>query len=303
MSLIAVGTLAYDSIRTCAGERERLLGGSVVHFANAASLMCKPDLVGVVGEDFAPAEWDFVRSKSNSVKGVEILTGEKTFFWKGYYTENFDVAVTEETQLNALAKFSPAIPAEYLSGSHTLFLANMHPANQSQAARQCPNAGLKVLDTMNYWIENYHQELTQAFQDVDGIIVNEGEAELLTGESNLVKAAEKLFLPHFRILILKKGSHGVMVFTREGMVTLPAYPLSEIVDPTGAGDSFAGAFFSYLAVREQALPGRDSIREAAAYATVVASFAVQGFGVEGVARITKQDVDARLQDFRQMVSF
>ncbi len=303
MSLIAVGSLAYDSIRTIAGERPRLLGGSVVHFANAASFMQPPDLVGVVGEDFLPEDWGFLKQKSNSVQGVTVLKGEKTFSWKGYYTEDFDVAVTEETQLNALGKFQPEIPEEYKKEPYVLFLANMHPANQSLAASQCPGASLKVLDTMNYWIESAGKELSQAFSDVDGIIVNEGEAELLTGQKNLVKASEILFQPHFKILILKKGSHGVLVFTRDGMVTLPAYPLSEIVDPTGAGDSFAGAFFSYIASQHKGQLDSKGVKQAAAYATVVASFAVQGFGVEGINKVNSAAIQKRLAEFRNMASF
>ncbi len=303
MSLISVGSLAYDGIRTVAGEKPRILGGSLTHFSNAASLKSKPSLVGVVGEDFAPAEWDFLKSKSHSIEGVEVLSGEKTFFWKGYYTEDFDIAITEETQLNALAKFDPKVPESYKKTPYILFLANMVPELQSKAALQCPGSVLKVLDTMNFWIENNAPGLAQAFKDVDGIIVNEGEAELLTGQKNLIKAAEMLFQPHFKILILKKGSHGVMVFTRDYMISLPAYPVKEIVDPTGAGDSFAGAFFSYLDAESQGGLDQDTVKQAAAYATVVASFAVEDFGVNGINNVSPAQVQARLDDFRKIVSF
>ncbi|OHD53669.1 MAG: hypothetical protein A2Y33_07040 [Spirochaetes bacterium GWF1_51_8] len=304
MSIVAVGSLAYDSIKTPFGERDRILGGSLTHFSNAAAFLSKPKLVGVVGEDFGPGEWDFLKRKSSAVDAVKVLNGEKSFFWKGYYTKDFDTAVTEVTELNAFAKFTPAVPDNYRAGDYILFLANIDPSMQLEVAKQCRNSKLIVLDTMNYWIKNTPASLDEAMKHVDGVIINEGEAELLSGgEKNMIRAAEKLFLPNFKILILKKGSHGVMIFGRDFLVTLPAFPVREVVDPTGAGDSFAGAFVSYIDSNGLYDFDRDGIKRAAAYATVVASFSVQGFGVEGIDNISPRDVDQRMKEFQSVASF
>lgn len=303
MSVIVVGSIAYDSVRTNAGQRKRMLGGSVTHFANAASLLSKAQLVGVVGKDFKKEDMAFLERKSIATDGIEVLKDEKTFFWKGHYSENFDEAITEETQLNALAKFSPVIPQSYKRGDYILFLANMQPDIQKACALQCSDSRLIVIDTMNYWIENRLDTLKDAMESVDGLILNEGEAELLSGEKDLKKAAQALFRPHFKILIIKKGSHGVMIFTPQYIVTLPAFPVSKITDPTGAGDSFGGAFFSYIDAHRLYDLNRDGVKKAAAYATIVASFAVEGFGVEGIEGKSHDDVYARLEEFREMMCF
>ena len=303
MGIIAVGSLAFDSLKTAAGERERVIGGSLTHFANAARFLSKPKLVGIVGNDFSVKEWDFIRSCSTSVDGVETLKDEKSFFWKGYYTEDFDTAHTVTTELNAFAKFNPKVPETYKKGGNYLFLANIGPAIQLKVAQDCPGSILKVLDTMNYWITSFRDQLEAAFSAVDGIVINEGEAFLLTGEKNILKAVEKLWKPNYRFVIVKKGSNGVMVFGGNFIVTLPAYPLKEIIDPTGAGDSFAGAFMSWLDKNNIQDLNPVSMRKAAAYATVVASFAVEGFGVEGISSRSEKDVQKRLKDFESMASF
>lgn len=303
MAIIAVGSLAFDSIKTIEGERERVLGGSLTHFSNASSFLSKPKLVGVVGNDFTAAHWDFIRSKSSDTEGVVTLEEEKSFFWQGYYTEDFDNAVTVKTELNAFAKFAPKVPESYKTKDAILFLANIDPVIQRQVALQCPGFRLKILDTMNYWITSARENLEAAFQAVDGIIINEGEAVLLTGEKNLLKAVSKLFKPHYKMIILKKGSNGVMVFGKDFMVTLPAFPLSRIVDPTGAGDSFAGAFVSYIDAHNIKDLSQEEVKKAAAYATVVASFAVEGFGLDGIHKVSKKEVDQRLSDYKKMVVF
>ena len=304
MAIVAVGSLAFDSIRTPFGERDRIIGGSLTHFSNAAAFLSKPKLVGVVGEDFGAGEWDFLKKKSSAVDGVKVLSGEKSFFWKGHYTQDFDNAVTEITELNAFAKFSPVVPENYRAGDYVLFLANIDPTMQLEVARQCKTSKLTILDTMNYWIKSTPKSLQDAMKGVDGVIINEGEAELLSGgEKNMIRAAEKLFLPNFKILILKKGSHGVMIFGRDFLVTLPAFPIREVVDPTGAGDSFAGAFVSYIDSNGLYDLDRDGIKRAAAYATVVDSFSVQGFGVEGIDKISPKDIDQRMKEFQSVASF
>jgi sugar/nucleoside kinase (ribokinase family) len=304
MAIVAVGSLAYDSIRTPSGSKERILGGSLTHFSNAAAFLSKPRLVGVVGEDFGEPEWEFIRRKSSAIDGVSILPGEKSFFWKGYYTKDFDSAITEVTELNAFAKFKPVVPEVYQKGDYVLFLANIDPSIQLDVALQCKTSKLKVLDTMNYWIKSTPDALKEAMKNVDGVIINEGEAEMLSGgEKNMIKAAEALFLPNFKILILKRGSHGVMIFGRDFLVTLPAYPVKDVIDPTGAGDSFAGAFVSYIDSNNLYDFDRDGIKRAAAYATVVASYSVQGFGVDGIDVISPMDIDHRLKEFQAIASF
>ncbi len=303
MAIIAVGSLAFDSIRTPEGERARVLGGSLTHFANAASFLSRPKLVGVVGNDFTQKEWDFLKSRSSSTEGVDVLREEKSFFWEGYYTEDYDTAHTVKTELNAFAKFSPKIPGSYHRKGDILFLANIDPVIQREVALQAENCRLKVLDTMNYWITNARGALDAAIDAVDGLIINEGEAALLTGEKNILKAVEKLFRPNLKLVILKKGSNGVMVFGRDFLVSLPAFPLKKVVDPTGAGDSFAGAFISWLDAKKVKIFNRDNMKRCAAYATVVASCAVEDFGVDGIRRVTKRDLDDRLKEYRRIAAF
>ena len=303
MSIIAVGSLAFDSIKTSEGERERVLGGSLTHFSNAASFLSKPKLVGVVGNDFAEKDWEFIRSKSSSTEGVEVLKDEKSFFWQGVYSDDFNTAHTLKTELNAFAKFSPKIPESYRRKGDILFLANIDPVIQREVALQAKHCRLKVLDTMNYWITSHRENLEKAFDAVDGIVINEGEAELLTGEKNPVKAVEKLMRPNFKLVILKKGSNGVMVFGRDFMVTLPAFPLKKVVDPTGAGDSFAGAFMSYIDAKKISKFDRENMKRCAAYATIVASFSVQDFGLDGIHKVTKKDIAERMSEYRKIASF
>jgi sugar/nucleoside kinase (ribokinase family) len=305
MAIIAVGSIAYDGIKTVRGERERVLGGSLTHFSNAASFLSRPRLVGVIGNDFLPGDRDFLSSKSSSMEGVELLEGEKCFFWKGYYSDDFNTAHTLITELNAFAKFQPKVPDSYRKGGDILFLANIDPEIQKRVADQCPQAKLKVLDTMNYWIEQHREKLDAAVRSVDGIVINEGEAALLTGEKQVLDAADSLFrlYGNLSLVIVKKGSNGVMVFGRGWQVTLPAFPVREVTDPTGAGDSFAGAFMSWLDRNRMIRLDQAAARKAVAYATVVASFAVEGFGVEGISRRTNAEVRIRYQAYRRMASF
>ncbi len=303
MPIIAVGSLAYDTVTTTEGTRERIIGGSLTHFSNAASFLSKPRLVGVVGEDFTGDSWKFLERKASSLEGVEVLKGEKSFFWKGQYTSDVDTAITQATELNAFAKFKPVVPAGYLTDGSILFLANIDPVIQKDVAKQCSTCRMKVLDTMNYWISNTPDALRDTFNYVDGIVINESEARSLSGESNLILAGEKLMLPHFKMLILKKGSHGVIVFGKGYIVSLPAYPIRRVVDPTGAGDSFAGAFVSYLDAKGVDPADREAVKKAAVYATVVASFAVEGFGVEGIDSVDPAKIEKRMKEFSVIAGF
>jgi sugar/nucleoside kinase (ribokinase family) len=303
MSIIAVGSLAFDSIKTPVGKKDRVLGGSLTHFSNAAYFLSRPKLIGVVGNDFTEKEWEFIRSKSEALDGVEVLLEEKSFFWEGYYSEDFDTAHTVKTELNAFAKFAPRLPENYKAKGDILFLANIDPVIQKQVALQCGHCHLKVLDTMNFWIQNAPDALAEAFDAVDAIVINEGEAFLLTGEKSILKAVEKLLKPHFQFIILKRGSNGVMVFGKDFIVSLPAYPVRKVIDPTGAGDSFAGAFMSYLDAKKVKKINREVVKKAAAYGTVVASFAIEDFGVDGINKAAKADIESRFREFEKIASF
>ncbi len=303
MSIVAVGSLAFDSIKTSEGEREKILGGSLTHFTNAACFLSKPHLVGVVGNDFKESHWNFIQSKSKSIEGIEVLQDEKCFFWEGVYSDDFDNRDTIKTELNAFAKFDPRVPDSYKKGRYILFLANIDPSTQKKVVLQSKNSSFKILDTMNLWIEKRRDNLEEVLRMVDGIIINESEAFLLTGEKSLLKAAQKLFRPNFKLIIVKKGSNGVMIFGRDFIVTLPAYPVRNVIDPTGAGDSFAGAFISYIDHYGIRKFNQKNIKKAAAYAAVVASFAVEDFGVDGINKITKKDIERRLKEFEKMAAF
>ncbi len=303
MAIIAVGSLAFDSITTFEGTKDRILGGSLTHFANAANFLSKPLLIGVVGNDFESSHWDFIKSKSGSTEGIKILKDEKCFFWEGVYSDDFERRDTLKTELNAFAKFDPAVPDSYKKRPFILFLANIDPVIQKKVALEAGESRLSILDTMNFWIENSRKDLDSVLDTVDGIVINEDEALLMTGEKNIVKAARSMFRPGFKLIIVKKGANGVMVFGPDFIITLPAYPIPEIKDPTGAGDSFAGAFMSYIdhfGIRDMT---REKIKSAAAYATVIASFAVEDFGVQGLSGITQKDIKVRMKDFMKMAAF
>ena len=303
MAIVAVGSLAFDSINTSKGKRERVLGGSLTHFANAAAFLSKPDMVGVVGGDFGDSDWDFIKSKANSIEGIEILKDEKCFYWEGVYSDDFEKRDTLKTDLNAFAKFDPMVPLSYRAkGPFILFLANIDPVIQKKVVDQSRESNLRILDTMNFWISSKPKELSLVLDSVDGIIVNEEEAFQLTGEKNIIRAADRMFRPHFKMIIVKKGANGVMVFGKDFIVSFPAFPLRDIIDPTGAGDSFAGAFISWLD-RHGRKYDQVSLKNAAAYATVVASFAVEDFGVDGLNGISKKDINKRLKQFRRITAF
>lgn len=303
MAIVAVGSLAYDSIITEKESRERILGGSLSHFANAAAFLSKPKLVGVIGDDFLDEDIKFLKKKTSSLEGVERAEGRKSFFWKGKYSPNFDERESLATELNAFEHFDPKVPESYHDEDYILFLANIDPVTQSRVVDLCAGARLSVLDTMNFWIEKTPKELSSVFKKVDAVIINEEEAAMLTKTPDLVKAGKILMdREGFKFLILKKGSNGVMVFGEDYIVSLPAFPVDPVVDPTGAGDSFAGAFFSYLDKHGMDL-SCETVKTAAVYATIVASFCVQGFGVDGIDSVSDEDIQNRMEDFRRASGF
>jgi sugar/nucleoside kinase (ribokinase family) len=298
MSLIAVGTLAFDSIETPFESRTDVLGGSAVHFAHAARFFGPVELVGVVGSDFPDANLSALTSKGIGVAGVEIAEG-KTFRWSGRYEADWNTRHTLDTQLNVFEHFDPKVP-EAGRDSRFVFLANAEPAVQMRALEQMREPLLVVADTMNLWIDIKLGDLEQLLRKVHGLVINEEEACMLTGRRNLFQAGRVLLEKGPRFVIIKKGEHGAFLVGSEMRFALPAYPVEEVVDPTGAGDSFAGGFMGHLAAVGSLEPA--DLRRAMLYGTVTASHCVQGFGVEGLEHLERSRLDARFQELSELVT-
>ena len=278
MSLIAIGTLAYDSIETVNEQRENVLGGSVVHFGVAAAQFGPLRTVGVVGSDFRDGDLQRLRDAGLDCAGVEVAEG-KTFRWGGRYEADWNTRHTLFTDLNVFEHFDPKVPESYRD-SRFVFLANAAPAIQAVALDQCPEAEFVVADTMNLWIDIALDDLRALLTRLDGLVLNDEEARMLSGESNLIRAARKVREMGPRYVILKKGEHGAFLVGEDAHFAIPAYPVTEVIDPTGAGDSFAGGFMGYVAASES-LEAR-TLRRAMLYGTVTASFCVEGFGPDGL---------------------
>ena len=298
MSLLAVGTLAYDSIETVHERRENVLGGSATYFSLAACLYGGLALVGVVGDDFEARDVELLRSRGIDLQGLEVAPG-KTFRWSGRYEADWNTRHTLATHLNVFEHFDPKVPMAHRS-ARFLFLANGSPAVQRKALEQAIQPEFTMLDTMNLWIEIARGELLDLLRRVDGLILNDEEARMLTGERNLLRAAAKALDLGPKTIVLKKGEHGAFLVSREARLALPAYPVEEVVDPTGAGDSFAGGFMGYLAAAGDA--EAKTLRRAMLHGTAAASFCVEGFGVEGLARASRKALDARCADLLSLVS-
>src|SRR5262245_22005556 len=281
MSLLAVGTLAFDSIETPFEKRSEVLGGSATHFAHAARLFGPVELVGVVGTDLPDATLRRLAELGIGVRGIEIAPG-RTFRWSGRYEADWNTRRTLDTQLNVFEHFDPKVPST-LRGCAFLFLANAQPEVQMKALEQVHAPELVVADTMNLWIDTKLGELELLLQRVHGLVLNEEEARMLTGRRNLFQAARILLEKGPRFVILKKGEHGAFLLGKDVRFALPAYPVENVVDPTGAGDSFAGGFLGYVASAGSVRP--ETLRRAMLYGTVTASYCVEGFGVEGLERV------------------
>jgi len=298
MSLLAVGTLAFDTIETPFDRRTEILGGSVTHFAHAARFFGPVHVVGVVGTDFPDETLRGFTARGIDVRGVEITPG-KTFRWSGRYEADWNTRHTLDTQLNVFERFDPKLPESYRS-ARFLFLANAEPAVQLRALSQMRSPELVVADTMNLWIDSKLSDLEELMRKVDGLVLNEEEARMLTGRRNLFQAARLLLERGPRFLVLKKGEHGAFLIGREVRFALPAYPVEEVVDPTGAGDSFAGGFMGVLASSKVIDP--TALRRAMLYGTVTASFCVEGFGVEGLENVERARIEARFEELRSLVT-
>ncbi len=298
MTLLAVGTLAYDSIETALAKRADLLGGSVTYFSLAAALFGKVSVVGVVGKDFRKQDLELLRSKGIDTAGVEVADGE-TFRWSGRYEADWNTRHTLATHLNVFERFDPKVPHAQRS-SRFVFLANAAPEIQARALAQVASPAFVMADTMNLWIEIAKPALLDLLRKVDALILNDEEARMLTGERNLLRAAAKALDLGPKHVVLKKGEHGAFLIGKGAHFALPAYPVEEVVDPTGAGDSFAGGFMGHLA--SVGTVDAASLRRSMLHGTATASLCVEGFGVERLAKCTRHDVDGRCAELRSIVT-
>jgi sugar/nucleoside kinase (ribokinase family) len=301
MSLTVVGSIAFDSVRTPFGERERMLGGTAVHFSLAASFFTEVRPVGPVGEDFSAAEFEVLERRGVITDDIERVAGGKSFFWRGRYEYDLNIAHTEDTQLNVFGEFEPKL-SDASKAADVLFLANIQPDLQRQVRAQCGEARFSALDSMNLWIDTARDSLLAAIGEVECVIVNDAEIRQLTGESNLARAARAVIERGPRAVVAKQGEYGAALFTEEGFFALPGFPLEDVRDPTGAGDSFAGGFLGYLDSHQGDID-EASLRRAMGYGTVLASFNVEEFGTERVSRLTREEVDERLARLHAMTQF
>jgi sugar/nucleoside kinase (ribokinase family) len=300
MSLLVVGSVAFDSVETPFGKCEKMLGGSASHFSISASFFTDVSIVGVVGGDYTEAEQQVFDSRGINTHDLERIDAGKTFRWRGRYDYDLNVAHTLETQLNVFADFKPKLSAESKS-ARLLFLGNIQPDLQREVREQMPNAELVALDTMNLWIENTRESLLRTIKGVDVVIINDAEARQLTGIPNLIKAAREILSWGPKALIVKRGEYGAALFTGGNYFAIPAFPLESVFDPTGAGDTFAGGFMGYLSSQEKL--DEDAMRRAMIFGSVMASFNVEEFGTERVRRLTHQEINDRFRAFKRMTHF
>jgi sugar/nucleoside kinase (ribokinase family) len=302
MALTVVGSIAFDSVKTPFGERDRMLGGAAVHFSLAAGFFTEVRPVGPVGDDFGTEQFELLQSRGILTDDIERVAGGQSFFWRGHYDFDLNVAHTDDTQLGVFGEFEPKL-SEAAQAGDTLFLANIQPDLQRQVRAQCGAAGFSGLDSMNLWIEIAKDSLLAAVKEVDCIVLNDAEIRMLTGESNLAKAARAVMEMGPRAVVAKRGEYGAALFTEGGdFFALPGFPLEDVRDPTGAGDSFAGGFFGFLDGVDGDLD-EANLRRAMGYGTVLASFNVEEFGTERVSRLGRDEIDERFETLRRMTQF
>ena len=309
MAITVVGSIAYDAVKTPFGERERMLGGAAVHFALAASFFEKVRVVGPVGEDFGEAELEVMSSRGVDVSDVERVAGGKTFFWRGEYGWDLNSRETLATELGVFDGFQPKL-SEGSRASDVLFLANIQPELQSEVRAQLPEARFVALDSMNLWIDIAKDQLVKAIEGVDCLILNDAELRQLTGKPNLVSAAREILTWDTSdgrhgptVIVAKQGEYGAALVTGDSFFALPAYPLETVVDPTGAGDTFAGGFVGYVAAHPDEELSGELLRRAMAHGTALASFNVEEFGTERIERLTGEEIAARVEQLSQMTHF
>lgn len=299
MSIVVVGTVAFDTVETPFGRGEHVLGGSATYFSTSASFFSDVSLVAVVGEDFPEEHVHFLRSRSIDTAGLQRIPG-KTFQWRGKYGYDLNDAQTLDTQLNVLMEFRPDLPESYRDAEY-LFLANIDPELQMEVLEQVRSPRLVACDTMNFWISSKPAALAEVLRRVDIVVINEAEARQFTSEANLVKAARAIISLGCRRLVVKRGEYGVLMFTADSVFAAPAYPLEEVFDPTGAGDTFAGGFMGYLANTGDL--SEEGIRQAIVFGSVMASFNVEDFSLERMKRLEYREIEARFRNFKALTSF
>ncbi len=300
MPLLVVGSVAIDNVETPQAKRNELLGGSATHFSYAASFFTDVQLVGVVGEDWPQEHTDLLKSRGVDTTGLQQVKGGKTFRWTGRYEPNMNDRVTLDTQLNVFGQFDPVLPEKYKRSDY-VFLANGVPALQMKVLDQVPGCRLAVADTMELWIENTYEDLMKMFGRIDGLVINDSEAKMLAKTENLVLAGHRVREMGPRFVVIKKGEHGAMFFSEHETYVMPAFPTEKVVDPTGAGDSFAGGMMGYLAQQDNFDPV--ALKTAMAYGILVASFNVEGFGLDRMRQISRDDIEDRMIAYRKMLSF
>lgn len=299
MSIMVLGTVALDTVRTPHGERVKMLGGSAVHFSMAARLFTDVNLAAIVGKDFPQKHIDFLERKGINLTSL-IRTDGKTFAWQGKYEGDLNTALTLDTQLGVLLDFKPVV-SERQRGIKYIFLANVDPAIQNSLLDKMRAPTFVGLDSMNYWINTKQKELKELLKKVHLYVANDQEARSLSGETNLLKAAKYLCACGPKMVIIKKGEHGVLFYSKQATYSLPAYPVEEVIDPTGAGDTFAGGFMGYLA--KCGTLRASAIKKALVFGTVAASFNVEDFGCDRTSRLTLREMRSRLFRFRECVIF
>ena len=302
MSILIVGTVAFDAIETPFGKTDKIVGGAATYIGLSSSFFTKNlNLVSVVGEDFPQSAIKMLQNKNVCTKGLQIKEGEKTFFWSGKYHNDMNTRDTIDTQLNVLENFDPVVPEEYKT-SEFLMLGNLMPSVQKKVLNQMSKRPkLVVLDTMNFWMDLFLDDLLESLKEVDVLTINDEEARQLSGEYSLVKAAKVILAMGPKYLIIKKGEHGALLFNNTEVFFAPALPLEDVFDPTGAGDSFAGGFIGYLEKTDDI--SFENMKRAVIHGSAMASFCVEKFGTTRLEELTQNDVDSRLQQFIDLVQF
>lgn len=300
MPLLVVGSVALDSVETPEASRDDILGGSAVYFSYAASYFTSVKLVGVVGEDWPEEHTKLLTDRKIDAKGLHVVEGAKTFRWRGKYLPNMNDRETLEVHLNVFGDFDPVLSDEYRRAQF-LFLANGSPRVQLKVMDQVVGARLTVADTMDLWIREDHDALMELLRRVDGLVLNDSEAKLLTNDENLVRAGHKVREMGPKFVVIKKGEHGAMFFSEHETYVMPAFPTENVVDPTGAGDSFAGGMMGYLAEQDNFEP--TTLKKALAYGVLVASFNVEDFSLDQMKKIERKDIERRLEEYQRMLSF
>jgi sugar/nucleoside kinase (ribokinase family) len=303
VSLLVVGSVAFDAIKTPYGKTDKILGGAATYFSLSASFFTQVRVVAVVGEDFTEKEENVFRQRHIDSSGIVHQKGQ-SFFWSGEYGENVNEAKTLDTQLGVFGSFNPQIPEKF-KDSHYLFLANIDPVLQVKVRQQMPHARFVGGDTMNYWISGHRQNLKEMLKQIDALLINDGEARLLTGDPSLARAAQKVLQMGPQALVIKHGEYGATVFFKDGAFGIgrhpfraPTLPIEAVTDPTGAGDSFAGGFMGYIASQEKLT--REVFKRAMFYGGVMGSFAVEAFGTERLQKLTREEIDERYKIFREL---